>query len=380
MDEIEKLKARVERDPNSRLFLPLAEEYRKAGMLDEAISVLLRGLEKHPGYTSARVALGKIYLEKKMVEDARREFEKVIAAIPDNLFAHKKLAEIYRDIGEIDRAIAEYKAVLEINPLDEDAKAFIESIEKPGEEKISEAMETLTEAPLPESVRHAHDETVEELSEEEVIETAEIPAEMTETFERTGEASIPTEEDRAKIPGEEGLTEEFFGIPEDQVFDLSGEEPVEVLPEDMIEVKSPVADIGDIKEHIHEEEVPEQLPETETTGPQEDLYEELSSIQHEFSEPMYREPAEPIEELELVKEDLDLTEADGLVSKGEYFNALDRYKALLKEYPDNKKVLQRIAELKNLLKLLGKDEETVLKLEAFLEGIRRRRDEFFGHS
>lgn len=361
MDDIEKLKVRVEKDPNSRLFLPLAEEYRKAGMLDEAISVLLRGLERHPGYTSARVALGKIYLEKKMVEDARREFEEVIATIPDNLFAHKKLAEIYRDIGEIDRAIAEYKAVVEINPMDEDARSFIESIERAGEEKVSEAMETLTEMPP---------EYVEELPEKEIVETAEIPAEMTEPFDRTAEVPFLPEKGHAEVSGEEGLTEEFFGIPEDQVFDLSGEEPVEVLPEDMIEVKSPFPDIGDLKEHIPEEEAPVHL--LETTGPEENLYEELPSIQHELSK--------PIEEMELVKEDLDLTEADGLVSKGEYFKALDRYKALLKEYPDNKKVLQRIAELKNLLKLLGKDEETVLKLEAFLEGIRRRRDEFFGRS
>lgn len=364
MDEIEKLKVRVERDPNSRLFLPLAEEYRKAGMLDEAISVLLRGLERHPGYTSARVALGKIYLEKKMVEDARREFEKVIAAIPDNLFAHKKLAEIYRDIGEIDRAVAEYKAVIAINPLDEDARSFIEGIERIGEEKVSEAMETLAETPLPE---------MEELPEEEAIETAETSAETTETFEKTGEALFPPEKGQSEVSGEEGLTEEFFGIPEDQVFDLSGEEPVEVLPEDMMEVKSPFAEFEGIEEHIPSDEISEPLPETETIGPQENLYEELSHIHHELEE--------PVEEVGLVEEDnLDFTEADGLVSKGEYFKALDNYKALLKKFPDNKKVLQRIAELKNLLKLLGKDEETVLKLEAFLEGIRRRRNEFFGSS
>jgi hypothetical protein len=50
MEEIEKLRMRVEKDPNSRLFLPLAEEYRKTGMLDEAISVILSGLsiEQYP--------------------------------------------------------------------------------------------------------------------------------------------------------------------------------------------------------------------------------------------------------------------------------------------------------------------------------------------
>ena len=99
LEDIDKLKEKVKKDPNSKLFVPLAEEYRKTGMLDEAISVLMAGITSQPGYTSARVSLGKIYLEKKMAPAAKEEFEKVISAIPDNLFAHKKLAEIYRDSG-----------------------------------------------------------------------------------------------------------------------------------------------------------------------------------------------------------------------------------------------------------------------------------------
>src|SRR3990170_5255925 len=122
MEEIEKLRIRVEKDPNSRLFLPLAEEYRKSGMLDEAIAVILSGLERQPGYTSARVALGRIYLEKNMIEEAKSEFEQVVSVIPDNLFSHKKLAEIYRGRGETENAAAEYRKVIQLNPLDEDAK------------------------------------------------------------------------------------------------------------------------------------------------------------------------------------------------------------------------------------------------------------------
>ncbi|MFN3395810.1 MAG: tetratricopeptide repeat protein [Thermodesulfovibrionales bacterium] len=364
MDDIEKLKVRVEKDPNSRLFLPLAEEYRKAGMLDEAISVLLRGLERHPGYTSARVALGKIYLEKKMVEDARREFEKVIAAIPDNLFAHKKLAEIYRDIGEIDRAIAEYKAVLEINPLDEDAKSFIKGVEKPGEENVpGEVIMEIAEEPFT-------PEIVEELPGEEIKEIPGLSTVELEVGEPIGEATEATvehfmgEEGYVESPIEEKLEEELSGLPE-EVFDLSVEEPIETLPEDMMEVRSPFSEIGESGESISTPETSESLTEAEQRESQEILYEELS----------------PFEGSGFHKEgQLDFSEADALVAGGQYFKALDRYKALLKEYPDNKKVLQRIAELKNLLKLLGKDEETVLKLEAFLEGIRRRRDEFFGRS
>lgn len=335
MDDIEKLKVRVERDPHSRLFLPLAEEYRKAGMLDEAISVLLRGLERHPNYTSARTALGKMYLEKNMIDEAKKEFEEVITAIPDNLFAHKKLAEIYRDLGEIDKAIAEYKAVIKINPLDEEARSFIEGAEKREEVNVPEEMESVTEPPLSEELK--------EFSLEEA--PPELSTEAEGLLEEKGDAPFPSEE-------------EFFGIPEDQVFDLSKEEPEEVLPEDMMEVSSPFSLTEEFKETFEIVEEPGEVG---------------SHILHEGFQ--------GFEGLELSeKDELDFREADGLVSRGEYFKALDNYKAMLKEYPDNKRVLQRIAELKGLIKILGKDKEIVSKLEAFLEGILRRRDEFFGRS
>lgn len=336
MEDIEKLKARVERDPDSKLFLPLAEEYRKAGMLDEAISVLLKGLERQPSYASARVALGKIYLEKKMIEDARKEFEKVIAAIPDNLFAHKKLAEIYRDIGEVDRAISEYKTVIQINPLDEDARSFIESIERSKEEIQVEALE-------------------EPLSE---ISTQEFKGQAEEGFEEIGSPEVerPLEETLfpSEEPSQEKLEEEFFGIPEDQVFDLSGGEPEEVLSEDMMEVRSPLTEIEGMEEQVREE-IPEPFKEVSISEEESPYVEKIGKV-------------------------IDFTEADGFVARGEYFKALDSYKLMLKDHPDNRQVLQRIAELRNLLKLLGKDEEIISKLQAFLEGVKRRRDEFFGLS
>src|SRR5512135_822178 len=121
LKDIAKLKERVDKDPNSKLFVPLAEEYRKEGMLDEAIAVLLSGIERQPGYMSARVSLGKIYLEKGMMNEARAEFESVIKSIPDNLYAHKKLAEIYRDLGEKGLSLRSYKTVLNLNALDDDA-------------------------------------------------------------------------------------------------------------------------------------------------------------------------------------------------------------------------------------------------------------------
>jgi hypothetical protein len=46
--------------------------------------------------------------------------------------------------------------------------------------------------------------------------------------------------------------------------------------------------------------------------------------------------------------------------------------------PEDRQVLQRVEELRTLLKLLGRDKELLeTNIEAFLEGIKRKRDEFF---
>jgi len=128
LEEIERLKERVGKDPNSKLFVPLAEEYKKIGMLDEAIETLSIGLERHPTYMSAHVSLGKIYLDKDMLDEASTEFEKVIHTIPDNLYAHKRLAEIYSTLNMRDKAIEAFKMVLKLNPLDWDAEKSLAAL------------------------------------------------------------------------------------------------------------------------------------------------------------------------------------------------------------------------------------------------------------
>src|SRR3990172_10307820 len=87
--EIIKLTEKMARDPASRFFVPLAEEYMKCGMVDEALMVLTDGLKVHPHYIGAHVSLGKVYLEKGMKGEARGEFEQVVRANPENILAHR---------------------------------------------------------------------------------------------------------------------------------------------------------------------------------------------------------------------------------------------------------------------------------------------------
>ena len=192
LEEIERLKERVDKDPNSKLFVPLAEEYKKIGMLDEAVETLTRGLERQPGYMSAHVSLGKIYLDKEMLDEASAEFEKVVSTIPDNLFAHKKLAEIYRALSIKGKAIEEFKKVLKLNPLDWDAEKNLTALE--GEvtvqPEVTEAAEVILKEERPLEVTTT--EPVEELTDapftmEEEVTEAPLAQKLFETAPLTSE-------------------------------------------------------------------------------------------------------------------------------------------------------------------------------------------------
>lgn len=192
LKEIERLRERVDKDPGSKLFVPLAEEYKKIGMINEAIETLTKGLERHPSYMSAHVSLGKIYLDKGKLDEASAEFEKVVSAIPDNLYAHKKLAEIYSSLSMREKAIEEFKTVLKLNPLDWDAEKNLAVLEEGvtvqpevaetvkgtvAEEKPSEIAVTESFRELTETTFEAEEETGETTGEVKLLETSGLASE-----------------------------------------------------------------------------------------------------------------------------------------------------------------------------------------------------------
>jgi len=106
---IRDLKRRLELEPGSRLFVALAEDYRKTGRLADALSTLQKGLLAHPNYLSAHVALGRAYLEAGQITEAIATFSKVLAADPGNLVSAKSLADIYLSRGDSVESIKKYK-------------------------------------------------------------------------------------------------------------------------------------------------------------------------------------------------------------------------------------------------------------------------------
>ncbi len=129
--EIARLSAQLAKDPGSKLFMPLAEEYLKAGMAEEAISTLENGLNANPYYMSAKVLLGKAYMQNGDTGKAKELFEAVVKAIPDNLVAHRKLGEIYLGMGMMAEAVRSFRMITLLNPKDEEAKALLKEAQSP---------------------------------------------------------------------------------------------------------------------------------------------------------------------------------------------------------------------------------------------------------
>lgn len=127
--EIAKLTERISKDPKSKLFVPLAEEYKKTGDIEMAIAVLTEGLKNNPGYVTAKSFLGRLLLDKGNLSEAQKEFEEVVKAIPDNVLAQRKLGDIHALQGRAQEALLFFKAVLAVNPKDPELNALVADIE-----------------------------------------------------------------------------------------------------------------------------------------------------------------------------------------------------------------------------------------------------------
>ena len=126
---IDKLQKKLEKEPNSLIFLQLVEENRKEGLYEDALKVCREGLRRHPNYWSARVAMGRIYHEMGEDDKARDELERVTKAVPDNLLANKLLGDIYLEVKRYPEALKRYQLVQMLTPTDQEVVGNIQKIE-----------------------------------------------------------------------------------------------------------------------------------------------------------------------------------------------------------------------------------------------------------
>jgi tetratricopeptide (TPR) repeat protein len=129
------LRRRVQEDPASLVFAELAEQCRRAGSNEEAVSICRAGLVHHPHNLTARVTLGRALVELDKLDDAFTELTFVLDTAPGNLAAIRALAEIYQRRGLMSDALVHYRRALQLAQHDADLSRTVQAIEQSVEPK-----------------------------------------------------------------------------------------------------------------------------------------------------------------------------------------------------------------------------------------------------
>ena len=100
-DEIRELRSffRSERDPEGHVFAPLADAYRRAGDLDQAVELLTEGLAKHSDFVPGHVVSGWVRHDRGDVVDAALAFRAALALDTENTEALAGLAGLGEESG-----------------------------------------------------------------------------------------------------------------------------------------------------------------------------------------------------------------------------------------------------------------------------------------
>jgi len=146
--EIEKLERRYAENPKGRNFAPLADAYRKAGQLDQAIELCRNGLERHPDYVSAYIVYGRCLVDKKDDNGADEVFHKVLSLDPENIIGLRVLAEIAERNSRFDQAVEWLSHLLNADPMNGDAAEALARMKTKAAAQPTRTVEGLQEEPV----------------------------------------------------------------------------------------------------------------------------------------------------------------------------------------------------------------------------------------
>jgi lipopolysaccharide biosynthesis regulator YciM len=104
----------LEAHPSLPILARLERAYREEGRPTRMIALHRRAVERAPDDLALAVALGRLYLELEMLDEAADQLEKVEARAPALAIAHAYLAAVFEHRGDWREACAEYRRALQL--------------------------------------------------------------------------------------------------------------------------------------------------------------------------------------------------------------------------------------------------------------------------
>jgi tetratricopeptide (TPR) repeat protein len=154
------------KNPRSKVFAPLAESFRKLGMLDDAFKVLRDGIRYHPTYPLGYIVLAHCQFDQGKYDLAYNTLRPIIAQNADNISLQKIFAQTCINLGHLEEALDTYKYLLFMNPQDKFFAAQVKQLEDDmlvGHKKLS--IEQIISSPeplnVPSSMSQSEDDWVQ---------------------------------------------------------------------------------------------------------------------------------------------------------------------------------------------------------------------------
>ncbi len=174
--EIEKLQRRWQENPLGLTFAPLAEAYRKEGMLPDALELLEIGLTQHPNYVPAHIVRGRCFLDGRADGAAVAAFSRVLDLDPENVIALKGLADVSERGDRLPEAARWLERLLDFDGSNEDARIQLERV-RGGLPKPPPPTAILEEVPVIEPPA-AESPPIEEMPRAEIVDLADDTVEV----------------------------------------------------------------------------------------------------------------------------------------------------------------------------------------------------------
>src|SRR5436190_424540 len=158
---IDELRKKFDENPR-RYFAPLANEYRKAGDLEQAISICQEYLPQQPGHMSGHIVYGQALYESGRDEEAKAVFETALSLDPENLIALRHLGDIARGAGDPVGARGWYQRVLDADPRNDEIIQLLSSLDSGSPESSPPFQRKLTPLRTPAIEPVGHSESSED--------------------------------------------------------------------------------------------------------------------------------------------------------------------------------------------------------------------------
>ena len=126
---IQKYQKTLAESPDSRVFAPLAESYRRLGLYDRAFETLREGVRRNPDYVLGYLVLASCYADKDEHQLVYTTLRPLVHNNRDNLRLQKLFAQSCLKLKHIDEALETYKYLLFMNPKDSEIAEKVKELD-----------------------------------------------------------------------------------------------------------------------------------------------------------------------------------------------------------------------------------------------------------